>query len=259
MTTHTDGPEVCPHVAELEECVVLQSRGQTDLLLWSTWSKRRGGAVLELGTGTGRVLSFLLRQGLDAYGIEVDPQVRDIGLARLAHQGIERPESRLLLGDIRHFDIGRRFSLVIVPFNTFGLLADDDLRSTLACVAQHLELGGTLAIEAQTWPGERCPFPWMSKRSRVGLETRHGTFVYSEVARQPLPNAPLTVERSYEAPDGTLYEYSFERKVRLLPEWDELAGSMGFVRVSPAVDQSGNPWTAKSKMVFFEIALNRLT
>ena len=86
-----------------------------------------------------------------------------------------------------------------------------------------------------------------------------GTFVYSEVARQPLPNAPLTVERSYEAPDGTLYEYSFELKVRLLPEWDEFAGSMGFVRVSPAVDQSGNPWTAKSKMVFFEIALNRLT
>ena len=50
--------------------------------------------------------------------------------------------------DMRSFDLGRRFSLVTIPFRPFQhLLTVDDQMACLASAHRHLEPGGTLALD----------------------------------------------------------------------------------------------------------------
>ncbi|MBB5696141.1 SAM-dependent methyltransferase [Roseomonas pecuniae] len=64
-----------------------------------------------------------------------------------------------VLGDMRHFDLGRRFGLVIISCNSLGHLTDPgDLRACLTAVRRHLAPGGVLAFDVA------LPAPWLLAR-----------------------------------------------------------------------------------------------
>jgi SAM-dependent methyltransferase len=53
----------------------------------------------------------------------------------------------LVIGDLRDFSLGRRFGLVIVPFNTFLMVPPDERRACLARIRKHLAPDGLLALD----------------------------------------------------------------------------------------------------------------
>jgi SAM-dependent methyltransferase len=108
-------------------------------------ARRAGGPVLELGCGTGRLTLPLARDGHEVVGLDASPRMLAAALRKAEWEGLA---PTLLLGDMRDFDLGRRFALVIVPCNALAHLTEtEEVLSCLAAIRRHLVPGGTLAFD----------------------------------------------------------------------------------------------------------------
>lgn len=108
---------------------------------------QHGGPVLELGFGTGRVGLELARAGIEVTGLDRSEAMLEQARRKLADEPEEvRRRVTLVHGDMRDFDLGRRFRLVYVPFRAFlHLRKQEDQRLGLRRVAAHLEPAGRFA------------------------------------------------------------------------------------------------------------------
>jgi SAM-dependent methyltransferase len=106
---------------------------------------RRGGPVLELACGTGRLTLPIARDGHEVVGLDASPAMLAAASRKAADRGVA---ARFVLGDIRDFELRQRFRLVIVSCNSLGhLTRTEDLRRCLAAVRRHLAPGGVLAFD----------------------------------------------------------------------------------------------------------------
>jgi SAM-dependent methyltransferase len=118
-----------------------------DLPFWCDLARQRGGPVLELGCGSGRVLLHLAREGFETTGVDSSPEMIALARRRLAKQPALANRIQLLEADFRRLDLKRTFPLVIAPFNTFSHLTDPaDAGAALGAIAAHLAPGGILAL-----------------------------------------------------------------------------------------------------------------
>ena len=103
-----------------------------------------GGPVLELGIGTGRIALPLAARGLKVQGVDASEAM----VARLrAKPGGEDIPVRI--GDFREFDLGEKFALIFVAFNTiFALQSQEEQVQCFRTAARHLQPGGCFLIEA---------------------------------------------------------------------------------------------------------------
>jgi SAM-dependent methyltransferase len=108
-----------------------------------------GGSVLELGCGTGRVLLPIARAGYTIDGLDSSPQM----LERCETKLLAEPESvreraHLHRGDVRSFNLGKKFDLVTAPFRVFQHLTTvEDQLAFLDAVARHLQPGGRFCFD----------------------------------------------------------------------------------------------------------------
>jgi SAM-dependent methyltransferase len=106
-------------------------------------SEARGGPVLELGIGTGRVALPLAAHGLTVKGI--DASTRMVERLRAKPGG---DTMAVTIGDFSSFDLGEQFTLVYVVFNTiFVLLTQEEQVECFRSVAAHLAPGGRFVVE----------------------------------------------------------------------------------------------------------------
>lgn len=119
-----------------------------DVEFYLDCARRFGGPILELGTGTGRVLIPLADARHEVVGLDLSRAM----LARAAAKLRERPElshrARLVEGDMTSFDLGQRFALALVPARSFQhVVTPEGQRRTLNCIRQHLMPGGHLILD----------------------------------------------------------------------------------------------------------------
>jgi SAM-dependent methyltransferase len=111
-----------------------------DLELWRELAG--DGPVLDLGCGTGRVALDLAEHGVPVVGLDID----EVLLAELRRRAGELPVETVC-ADVRDFDLGRRFPVVLAPMQTVQLLGGPAGRADfLRCAKAHLEPGGIVAI-----------------------------------------------------------------------------------------------------------------
>lgn len=113
--------------------------GYDDLDFYMNEIKKTKGPVLEVGTGTGRIFCKALEIGADIYGIDISKLMLDC-----LKKKIQRKDYfRLRFANIRTFDFGRRFNLIIAPFRMFShLISVDDQLEALRNVRGNLRTGG---------------------------------------------------------------------------------------------------------------------
>ncbi len=114
-----------------------------DVAFYVEEAKAARGTVLEVGCGTGRILLPIARAGIPITGIDGSKQMLERCRAKLQGERVE-----LVQLDMRDFDLGAKFDLIIAPFRVIQHLAtlDDQLRF-LEIVARHLAPGGRLVFD----------------------------------------------------------------------------------------------------------------
>ncbi|MDP8932473.1 MAG: class I SAM-dependent methyltransferase [Actinomycetota bacterium] len=104
----------------------------------------RGGRVLELGVGTGRVAIPLAGMGLEVHGIELDPAMAEQLRNKTGGELV-----RMHLGDMAEVEVEGSFDLVYAVFGTFfALLTQDAQVRCFRNIAARLSSGGRFVIEA---------------------------------------------------------------------------------------------------------------
>ncbi len=117
-----------------------------DLSFWSRQARKYGDPVLELACGTGRVANTLALEGFRMTGIDNSETMLSEARRKSASQGIDL---EWVQADVRHFELGTTFPLIIFPFRSIAaLLTAKDLEACLSCVKKHLEPDGRFIIDA---------------------------------------------------------------------------------------------------------------
>jgi SAM-dependent methyltransferase len=112
-----------------------------DLPLWRSLAARTGGPVLDVGAGTGRVTLDLARTGVAVVALDIEAAL----LSALGQRARGLPV-QTVVADACRFELGRRFSLVVVPMQTLQLLGGPQARAAfLRRALAHLKPGGLLA------------------------------------------------------------------------------------------------------------------
>jgi SAM-dependent methyltransferase len=108
-----------------------------------------GGPVLELGVGTGRIALAIAESGVDLVGVELAETMLERARSRIAKKPKRvRDRIELVPGDLRTVSLGRRFPVVIAPFNVLQhMYEDEDLAEAFAVVRAHLAKGGVFAFD----------------------------------------------------------------------------------------------------------------
>jgi SAM-dependent methyltransferase len=120
-----------------------------DLPFYLDLAEQAGGSILELACGTGRVLLPIARKGIEIHGVDNSRPMLEILKSHLAGEPREvRQRVTLHDGDMRDFQLGEQFPLVIIPFRPMQHMHTvEDQVSALATAASHLSKGGLLAFD----------------------------------------------------------------------------------------------------------------
>jgi SAM-dependent methyltransferase len=102
----------------------------------------QASSLLDVACGTGQHLLHLRELFAQVEGVELSPEMAAIARTRLGST------ARVHVGDMRDFDLGRRYDAVTCLFSSIGYVESwEELRATLERFAAHLEPGGVLLLE----------------------------------------------------------------------------------------------------------------
>jgi SAM-dependent methyltransferase len=213
-----------------------------DLPLWEELAEERGGPVLELGCGTGRVALHLARRGHPVVGLDRDPELIEALTARASDLDPSRvgrksdaPEDQPLKGivaDARDFELAEPVALVLAPTHLLQLLPEASQRAEcLRSVAAALKPGGLLAAAIiESMPeADGAPPPLPDVREVDG-------WVYSSMAIEAaVVPGEIVVRRLRQlvAPDGSLSEEPNEVRIATFSA-DQLESEAAACGLTPA-------------------------
>lgn len=117
-------------------------RAETEYLTEVIRGRRPGAnSLLDVGCGAGGHLVHFAEFVDRVEGVELSEDMLAAARAKL-------PDVPLHQGDMRSFDLGRRFDAVVCLFGAIGHTRDvGELRGTLECFARHLADGGVVVVE----------------------------------------------------------------------------------------------------------------
>jgi SAM-dependent methyltransferase len=202
----------------------------------------RGGLVLELGSGTGRVSHALAQMGLRVVGLEIAPaMLAQAEAKRLALPRATAAKVRYVAGDMTDFALAERFDAVICPFYALAHLEPGPAwDGALAGVAAHLKPGGLAAFHV---PGlisdDRLPPSPTAPVFRRPLAEGSALTLY--VHRQTVtgPRMDLVLDYAVTSAVGIETSRSRERLTLYSGVPDEAAGRAGLVVDRPPIALGG--------------------
>ena len=125
-----------------------------------------GGAVLDLGCGTGRLACRIAAEGLEVVG--ADPAGGMLGVAR------SRPGTEAVAwvqSDGQSLRLARRFDLITMTGHAFqALLSDADALAVLDTAVHHLKRDGQFVFETRN-PAKRAWLSWTPDQTREVVQT----------------------------------------------------------------------------------------
>jgi SAM-dependent methyltransferase len=124
-------------------------RRRDDVRFYRTLADERGGPVLDLACGTGRLMAPLLRDGHTVVGVDVAPAMLSRAAARIARlPAPARRRALLVRADMRALAFPPRFAFAVAAFHSIQhLYTDADLARLFAGAARALMPGGWLAFD----------------------------------------------------------------------------------------------------------------
>ena len=141
--------------------------------------------ILEIASGTGRVSLHLAREGFWVHGLDSSPPM--IAIAKEKSAGMKNVE--WTEADMRSFDLGETFPLVIIPAHSFqNLTTIDDHLAALESIRGHLSPNGILVIHI-----DHLSLEWLSDL----VEKEGGAFSLSGSFIHPITNQRIEIKHAW--------------------------------------------------------------
>ncbi|MBI2780421.1 MAG: class I SAM-dependent methyltransferase [Chloroflexi bacterium] len=222
---------------------------------WLELAQACGDPVLELMSGTGFIAIPLARAGHDVTGVELAEPMLLEAARKSEAAGVDITWVR---GDVRAFDLNRRFRLILLPSNSIcHLLTREDLEACLAAVARHLHPEGRFALnvfvpsmallmrppeEEQDFGGYTDP----ASGEHVSMTHRSWYDAATQIKHHRLFRRVGDVPNQ---PDGTL-----TMRIYFPQELDALLWYNGF-EIEHKFGEDGRPFDARSGMQYYVLGL----
>ncbi|MFW9958526.1 MAG: class I SAM-dependent methyltransferase [Candidatus Odinarchaeota archaeon] len=112
----------------------------SDIPFYIEYAKRTGSPILDLAAGTGRIAFSLAQEGFEVTALDNSPSMLASARRKLLQASNDISNRVTIIeGNMEHFKIPKKFSLIIVP-NSFGhVLSSDAQLATLRCIREHMK------------------------------------------------------------------------------------------------------------------------
>lgn len=253
MTADTGGYQTNPFLAQIYDQVI-PYRERPDVDFFVQEALACGSPVLEIGCGTGRVLLPTARAGIEITGLDYSNHMLDVCRRDLEKEPLQvQSRVTLLQGDMRDFELGRKFRLITAPFRPFQHLVtvEDQLRC-LARVRDHLTPDGIFILDIFNPAAGSLAADNLGQE--VGAEPEFTTPEGIKVRRcnktnsRDLFNQVLDVELIYYLvhPDGREERvvHAFQMRYLFRFEAEHLLARAGFRVLDLYADYQRNPYGA---------------
>lgn len=108
---------------------------------------KRGAPVLEVGCGTGRIAIPMALCGLKVTGMDDSREMLSLCREKARCLGVSNKALELVEADMRDFDLGRQFPLILMAYHTFmHCMEPQEQLACLRAVYRHLTPGGELFL-----------------------------------------------------------------------------------------------------------------
>jgi SAM-dependent methyltransferase len=200
--------------------IVTPSVFQGDVEWYCTQAQASGGPVLELGAGTGRVTLAIAAAGVSIHALDSDTaMLQALGSKLSARPAEVQARVSVVSADMRTFDLGERFALIICPFRAFlHNVTESDQLACLKQVRQHLRPRGRFAFNvfhpSLTFMAQHAgPLEGVWRWGKTCALRSGGWVVQSEADRYDTVRQVVHSLHRYEVygPDGTLDRTSMLR------------------------------------------------
>jgi SAM-dependent methyltransferase len=139
----------CAHYEDPSYYTKTYAKRKTDVDYYVALARGVPGPVLEYGIGNGRVALALARAGVEVFGVDLSrAMLRDLERRLTLEPAALHRRVRARRGDMRSVRLGRRFGLVIAPFNVIlHLYTRRDVERFFARVREHLAPNGRFVFD----------------------------------------------------------------------------------------------------------------
>ncbi len=112
-----------------------------DIPFYEHWAKQTNGPILELACGTGRIAKHLIESGFNYTGLDLSSVFIDYCRSNF-------PNGKFTTGDMCHFNLGQKFDLIFIPFNSFlHLYKEEEMTQCLKSIQNHLSDNGKFLLD----------------------------------------------------------------------------------------------------------------
>lgn len=134
-----------------------------DIAFYLEHAQEKGGSILELACGTGRITIPLARAGCDIWGIDLSQNMLEKLQDKLnsGENADLKKNLHIVHGDMCSFELDRKFSMIFIPFRSFQcLLTKEQCDACLTGVYNHLCGDGIFIINVFR-PYKRLDASWI--------------------------------------------------------------------------------------------------
>lgn len=225
--------------------------GRRDVPFWQRLVAARGGRVLELGCGTGRVTVPLARTGeAQVVGIDRSAAMLARGRTRLKRARVRGVS--LIRGDIRHLPFAAEaFDTVLAPYGILqSLLRERDLKATLAAVSAVLPVDGVFGLELVAdlpdWREYHRRVTLTGKRGRAGTPVT----LLESVRQDPDRGLTFFDQEFVEGRGRSARRQAFTLTFRTVsvPQMARRLAAAGFEVTAMLGDYRGGPWDPRAEV-----------
>jgi SAM-dependent methyltransferase len=160
--------------AELHDAFWEAEDDGSEVRLMAEFLKKHPGVSLEIGSGSGRLMFPLVQQGLEVEGLELSPDMLDLGKTRAKALGIQPVVHE---GDMTTWVAPHPYSAVLAPAFTLQLASDPEtaLRHWHGLLINHGGLYLTVFMPYAELLGDLPENEWYHDHSATFPDGRKGT------------------------------------------------------------------------------------
>jgi len=219
-----------------------------DIQFYKEYVEHVQSPVLELASGTGRLLVPIAQWGKEVYGLEIDPSITNVAKEKIAKEK-EEVQHRIHIfgGDMRTFSLDMNFNLIISAFSVLReITTADERRQVIASAYNNLSTSGILIIDNNNGirrKGEKAVLEFNgSFKDEATAETITAFEVHKWNEELKKNEHHIFIDRSKK--DGSLRRENYYLELNYIPPEETLSQlkNIGFRRIDVYSDYSKSPF-----------------